>query len=135
MRRAVRRVASADGSTRAVVGSVAPAAVGQHEVMSRRTHVVLGGGAAMGAFQVGALLALLEAGLRVDLVHGSSVGALNAVFLAVRPDLARGRELAAWWAEPSMARCSGLVGPPGSAASRTRYDPAAPCWTRVHCGG
>jgi len=104
MRRAVRRVASADGSTRAVVGSVAPAAVGQHEVMSRRTHVVLGGGAAMGAFQVGALLALLEAGLRVDLVHGSSVGALNAVFLAVRPDLARGRELAAWWAEPSMAK-------------------------------
>ena len=64
---------------------------------------MLGGGAAMGAFQVGALLALLEAGVRVDLVHGSSVGALNAVFLAVRPDLARGRELADWWAEPSMA--------------------------------
>lgn len=56
----------------------------------------------MGAFQAGALLALFEAGLRVDVLHGSSVGALNAVFLAVRPDLEQGRELARWWAEPSM---------------------------------
>ncbi len=56
----------------------------------------------MGAFQAGALLALVEAGLRVDVLHGSSVGALNAVFLAVRPDLEQGRELARWWAEPSM---------------------------------
>jgi predicted acylesterase/phospholipase RssA len=71
--------------------------------MSARTHLVLGGGAAMGAFQAGVLLALFEAGLRVDLVHGSSVGALHAVFLAVRPDLERGRELARWWGEPSMA--------------------------------
>lgn len=58
----------------------------------------------MGAFQVGALLALLEDGVQVDMVHGSSVGALNAVSLAVRPDLPRGRELARWWGEPSMAR-------------------------------
>jgi predicted acylesterase/phospholipase RssA len=70
--------------------------------MSAHTHLVLGGGAAMGAFQAGALLALFEAGLRVDLVHGSSVGALNAVFLAVRPDLEQARELARWWADPSV---------------------------------
>jgi predicted acylesterase/phospholipase RssA len=40
--------------------------------MSPRTHVVLGGGAATGAFSAGALLALLASGLRVDLLHGSS---------------------------------------------------------------
>ena len=62
--------------------------------MSPRTHLVLGGGAAMGAFQAGALLALFEAGLQADLLHGSSVGALNAAFLAMRPDLEQGRELA-----------------------------------------
>jgi predicted acylesterase/phospholipase RssA len=72
--------------------------------MAARTHVVLGGGAAMGAFQAGAVLALLEAGIGIDLFHGSSVGALNAVFLAVRPDLDRGRELVALWADPSMVR-------------------------------
>jgi predicted acylesterase/phospholipase RssA len=56
----------------------------------------------MGAFQAGALLALLESGLRVDMLHGSSVGALNAVFLATGPDLTRARELAGWWVDPSM---------------------------------
>ena len=48
----------------------------------------------MGAFQAGALMALFEAGLQADLLHGSSVGALNAAFLAMRPDLEQGRELA-----------------------------------------
>jgi predicted acylesterase/phospholipase RssA len=73
-------------------------------VMSPRNHVVLGGGAAMGAFQAGALLTILDAGLQVDVLHGSSVGALNAAFLAVRPDAERGRELARMWADPSLAR-------------------------------
>ncbi|MGY1604068.1 patatin-like phospholipase family protein [Geodermatophilus sp. SYSU D00815] len=71
--------------------------------MSPRTHVVLGGGAAMGAFQAGALLALLEAGIRVDLLHGTSAGALNALFLAVRPDTDRAAELTRQWTDPSMA--------------------------------
>ena len=64
----------------------------------------------MGAFQAGSLLALLEAGLRVDVLHGSSVGALNAVFLAARPDLERGRELARLWGEPTMVELLTLVG-------------------------
>ncbi|MGY2128360.1 patatin-like phospholipase family protein [Blastococcus sp. SYSU DS0617] len=72
--------------------------------MSSRTHVVLGGGAAMGAFQAGALVALLEAGVRPDQFHGSSVGAMNAVFLAVRPDVTRAQELAEWWTGPVATR-------------------------------
>ena len=51
----------------------------------RRTQAfVLGGGGARGALQVGALRALLEAGLRPDLLVGTSVGAVNATYLAVR---------------------------------------------------
>jgi NTE family protein len=45
--------------------------------------IVLGGGGARGALQVGALRALLEAGLQPDLMVGTSVGAINATYLAV----------------------------------------------------
>jgi NTE family protein len=47
------------------------------------TAFVLGGGGARGALQVGALRALLEAGLRPDLLAGTSIGAANAAFLAM----------------------------------------------------
>ena len=43
----------------------------------------LGGGGARGALQAGALRALLEAGIRPDLLTGTSIGAVNAVFLAM----------------------------------------------------
>jgi NTE family protein len=44
---------------------------------------VLGGGGSRGAMQVGALRALLEAGLKPDLLVGTSIGAVNAVGLAL----------------------------------------------------
>lgn len=44
---------------------------------------VLGGGGARGALQVGALRALLEAGLQPDMLVGASIGAVNAAYLAV----------------------------------------------------
>jgi NTE family protein len=44
---------------------------------------VLSGGGARGAFQVGALKALLEAGYKPDLLVGTSVGAINAAYLAL----------------------------------------------------
>ena len=44
---------------------------------------VLGGGGARGAFQVGALRALYEAGLRPDLLVGTSIGAVNAAAIAL----------------------------------------------------
>lgn len=62
-----------------------------------RTLVVLGGGGALGAFQAGSLLALMEAGIRPDAVFGCSAGALNAAFLADDPTPERARQLAAWW--------------------------------------
>ncbi|HRN68748.1 MAG TPA: patatin-like phospholipase family protein [Promineifilum sp.] len=44
---------------------------------------VLGGGGARGAFQVGALRALYEAGLKPDLLVGTSIGAVNAAAVAL----------------------------------------------------
>jgi NTE family protein len=44
---------------------------------------VLGGGGARGAMQVGALRALFEAGLKPDLLVGTSIGAINATALAL----------------------------------------------------
>lgn len=67
-----------------------------------RTHLVLGGGGAMGAFQAGGLLALLQAGVVPDTMHGCSAGALNAAFLAGRPDVERARELTRWWLDPTL---------------------------------
>lgn len=44
---------------------------------------VLGGGGARGALQVGALRALLEEDLQPDLLVGTSIGAVNAAFIAL----------------------------------------------------
>lgn len=50
-----------------------------------RTAFVLSGGASLGALQVGMLQALYEHGVTADLLVGTSVGALNAAFIASRP--------------------------------------------------
>ncbi|TMM17546.1 MAG: patatin-like phospholipase family protein [Actinobacteria bacterium] len=62
-----------------------------------RTAFVLTGGGSLGAVQVGMLYALLEAGVRPDLVVGSSVGALNGAYLAGHPSLEGVEALAGLW--------------------------------------
>ena len=52
--------------------------------MNRPLALVLSGGGARGALQVGALRALLEAHIRPDLLVGTSIGAVNAAALAMR---------------------------------------------------
>lgn len=47
-----------------------------------KTAIVLSGGGAKGAFQVGVLQKLYEGGLKPDVVYGTSVGALNACGLS-----------------------------------------------------
>ena len=51
--------------------------------MKKRLAFVLGGGGSRGAMQVGALRALLEAGLKPDILVGTSIGAINAAGLAL----------------------------------------------------
>ena len=52
-----------------------------------KTAFVLSGGGPLGAMQVGALRATFEAGLRPDLIVGTSVGALNSAIVAFDPTL------------------------------------------------
>ncbi len=58
---------------------------------------VLGGGGVLGAGEVGMLRALLEAGIRPDLVVGTSVGALNGAFVAADPRVETTLRLAELW--------------------------------------
>lgn len=61
------------------------------------TAVVLSGGASGGAIQVGMLRALIEAGVAIDLLVGSSVGAVNAAWFAAHPGLDGLDELERVW--------------------------------------
>jgi len=60
------------------------------------TAFVLGGGGILGAHEVGMLRALSEAGIKPDLVVGTSVGAINGAFVAADPD-AGGERLGRLW--------------------------------------
>ncbi|MCQ4321152.1 patatin-like phospholipase family protein, partial [Stutzerimonas stutzeri] len=65
--------------------------------MSFFTARVLAGGGSLGAVQVGMLQALIEAGVRFDLVVGSSVGAINGAYFATQPNPAGVAALAKTW--------------------------------------
>jgi NTE family protein len=61
-----------------------------------RTAWVLGGGGVHGAVEVGMIRALVERGLRPDVVLGTSVGALNGAMYAADPEGAVERLTALW---------------------------------------
>lgn len=63
----------------------------------RRTAFVFAGGGSLGAIEVGMLKALVEHGVRADLVVGSSVGAINAAYFAASPDIDGVRRLEQAW--------------------------------------
>jgi len=52
--------------------------------MKEKLALALGGGGARGALQVGALRAILEAGYQPAILTGTSIGAVNSTFLAIR---------------------------------------------------
>lgn len=57
-----------------------------------KTGLVLSGGGAKGAYQVGMMKALLEMNVPVDMLAGASIGALNGGILASAPDLHTGTQ-------------------------------------------
>lgn len=61
------------------------------------TAFVFSGGGSLGAVEVGMLLALAEAGIAPDLVVGTSVGAINAGWVADHPDADGAERLAGIW--------------------------------------
>ena len=70
----------------------------------RRLAFVLGGGGARGALQVGALRAMIEAGMQPDLLVGTSVGAMNAACLALHGINPKGiAELEQAWQDASQS--------------------------------
>ncbi len=87
------------GSATADDPVVAPAA--------RPIAFVLGGGGVLGAAEVGMLEALVGAGIRPDLVLGTSIGAINGAIFASSPDWHGIRQLRELW---SSVDDSGLMG-------------------------
>jgi NTE family protein len=59
--------------------------------------IVLSGGGPLGAMQVGALRALFEHGVRPDVISGTSVGAMNAAYLAFNPTMDGVAEMERHW--------------------------------------
>jgi NTE family protein len=80
-----------------VVGAGTPPSGDQGPGDRSRTAFVLGGGGSLGAVQVGMLYALLEAGIRPDFVVGTSIGSLNAAYLAGHMSLDGISSLADLW--------------------------------------
>jgi NTE family protein len=65
-----------------------------------RTAFVLSGGASLAAQQAGMLRALYESGVTADLLVGTSAGALNAAFVASRPQTpATAKQLGRIWGD------------------------------------
>jgi NTE family protein len=71
------------------------------------TAFVLGGGGVLGAAEVGMLRALLERGIKPDLVVGTSVGAVNGAAVAADPTESAIHRLAEVWASPATKEIYG----------------------------
>ena len=79
-----------------VAGNGKPALPGQ-------TVLVLQGGGALGAYQVGVYQAMHEAGIEPDWVIGTSIGAINASLIAGNPPEKRLERLHAFWDQMQKA--------------------------------
>jgi NTE family protein len=64
---------------------------------AQKVAFVLGGGGMLGSAEVGMLRSLLERGISPDLIVGSSVGALNGVFVAAEPTVDGVESLSEIW--------------------------------------
>jgi len=72
----------------------------------RQSHglaVVLGGGAMLGAFEIGVIDVLARRGVRPDLLIGTSVGAINAAYWAFHPEPEAGTRLLELWLHADRA--------------------------------
>ncbi|GAB3600695.1 patatin-like phospholipase family protein [Angustibacter peucedani] len=87
---------------------------------------VLGGGGVLGASEVGMLQALHDAGVRADLVVGTSVGAINGALHAAAPDDVH--EIARLWESMTGGEVFG-----GSAGERIKHLVRLP--TALHGNG
>jgi NTE family protein len=68
---------------------------------------VLGGGGVLGSVEVGMLRALLRAGIRPDLVVGTSIGAFNGAAVAAQPTEEVTERLTELWSAPEASSVYG----------------------------
>ena len=93
------------------------------------TAFVLGGGGVLGAAEVGMLQALLEHGVRPDLVVGTSVGAVNGALVAADPTRGAVDRLRGVWEELASRRvfAGSALGRVGTLVrTRTHLHPREP---------
>ncbi|MEX2239702.1 MAG: patatin-like phospholipase family protein [Burkholderiales bacterium] len=74
-----------------------PANADRRAALPGQVVLVLQGGGALGAFQVGVYEALHEAGIEPDWVIGTSIGAINGAIIAGNPAAGRLERLTAFW--------------------------------------
>lgn len=72
---------------------------------------VLGGGGVLGAVEVGMVRALLEFGVRPELIVGTSIGAINGALVASDPTESAIARLVELWASPSAREVFGDSAP------------------------
>ena len=95
---------------------------------------VLGGGGALGACEVGMLRGLAEAGVRPDLVLGTSIGAVNGGLYAADPTPEGVARLAELWQSPDATAgiADSFVRQIGTLArTRTHLQPLGPLRQRL----
>jgi len=93
----------------------------QREIKSHgQTVLVLQGGGALGAYQVGVYQALSEAGIEPDWVIGTSIGAINASIIAGSPKGERIDRLADFWRRMEHGQYIGGPFVPAWAAAAAR---------------
>lgn len=84
-------------------------------MVSSRVAFVLGGGGVLGAVQVGMLRAVLERGIRPDLVVGTSIGAVNGAIVAADVERTVERLEHAWTSRDARVLTTGMGFRPGRA--------------------
>jgi NTE family protein len=77
--------------------NAAPAGAGSRNGLPGQVVLVLQGGGALGAYQIGVYQALHEAGIEPDWVIGTSIGAINGAIIAGNPPERRLARLEAFW--------------------------------------
>lgn len=87
----------------------APARTEKKTALPGQVVLVLQGGGALGAYQVGVYQALHEAGIEPDWVIGTSIGAINAALIVGNPPDERMQKLDAFWQHVEQQRT--LAGP------------------------
>jgi predicted acylesterase/phospholipase RssA len=105
-------VLRAGGRGRGVLGRLLPC-----WVRPPRLAVVLGGGASLGAFEVGVIDVLARRGIVPDLLVGTSIGAVNAAFWALHPSPDVGARLLEFWLDCDRSTMIPTARFPSSAGS------------------